>query len=192
MRTGSYLCGQGDLAAWASAGKRLVITGPSGSGKSHILDHLVLDGAKGFELDCVGSAIDGQWIVNPYAIPKGYSVLAGCCDNFLEVVQLFRPDYVVFVKPSSAKWSQLALWHKANEVPDGHVFQAWWREKSQLSTQAYWYHWRESVENAIREIEGGLHGLEKLGVPVKVPEIRIVTNTFKAAPTRGWHRWAPR
>lgn len=130
-------------------GKRTIIVGPSGSGKSWLTDQL-----DGWDLDLAGFEKDGKWLIDLRKVQPSTTPQAFTADNQEEVIDHVRPQVAILVRtqPSAFRAAMKA------KVRDYHgespSFSDHWLSRSRWSNQkvsSYLDDWLDEVAQLIQE-----------------------------------------
>jgi hypothetical protein len=103
------------IALVDSLPKPLVITGPSGSGKSFVLNEILTrTGSTPLDMDALGTVSGGKFNVDVKALRRrlalGTRIFVGTCSNFGDVVRSLKPRSIFILDlPGEEYWERVAM-----------------------------------------------------------------------------------
>jgi len=138
---------------------RVMIGGPSGFGKStlgFLLEHF---GPYSVAADIDDYAFElylhdkVYWVVNPNHFGGRISLVSGCCDNYRQLVEEFKPNVVLFPIPDFDTYIK-AVTLKAEALGPNHAFYSHMVEKSTMSSDDFVEYARTKLQEYIDECSG--------------------------------------
>lgn len=153
----------------------LLVTAPSGSGKTRVGMELRKKGINVCELDHIGYTKDAKWLIDVGKVKKflasdpllskGRKVLVGVSDNLLDYAKLV--DLTVVLKPDHAVYS-MANKLKADESEQAGKHRSWvkhWRERSTLTPDIFHDFFKRWRHDNLSNVKSTLVDVKSVGVP---------------------------
>lgn len=118
--------------------KHVLITGPSGIGKTLIIKLLKEQGFRAYDLDQFGAVTNGHWQIDFTKVPKGWQILGGMAYNLGDLTTIVKMTDVaiVYIIRLPDAW-RTTLSERVNEPNYGERFRKWSQYSDKKVLNAY-------------------------------------------------------
>lgn len=155
----------------------VLISGPSGVGKTWFVSQLGSSNVKLFSLDKFGSRVDSKWVVKIDSLPKEKNLIfEGTCNNLKDVIAFIKPTLIVYLTATPDLFRRIQA-VKHSEALEKDLPTSW---------TAGWLEHSEQSDDEIAQFFKDYYFKLNSDLPSDAERL-IVINNSDANIKRGWH-----